>query len=154
MTRVSFIIAAVNQAILSRLQLEIDSDSLDQSDPEYLPLVEKVLKTKLQLFQLQGQRLQFHWPLTAGMFLDKDIQEAIRQFRQQGGRAMIKEGLVTVELGKLKGKEARLEVVLPREGFKSNALAHIRKRYEVMDQYDPSAARPDFFRAMDGLYKK
>ena len=67
---------------------------------------------------------------------------------------MIKEGLVTVELGKLKGKEARLEVVLPREGFKSNALAHIRKRYEVMDQYDPSAARPDFFRAMDGLYKK
>ena len=51
-TKVSFIIAAANQAILSALQLEIDSNSLDQSDPEYLPLVEKVLKTKLELFQL------------------------------------------------------------------------------------------------------
>ena len=153
-TKVSFIIAAANQAILSGLQLEIDSDSLDQSDPEYLPLVEKALKTKLKLFQLQGQRLQVHWPLTAGMFLDKDIQETINQFRQQGGRAMIKEGLVTVELGKLKGKEAKLEVVLPGTNFQSNALAHVRKRYEVMDQYDPAAARTDFFRAMDGLYKK
>ena len=88
------------------------------------------------------------------MFLDKDIQEAINQFRQQGGRAMFKEGLVTVELGKLKGKEAKLEVVLPGKNFQSNALAHVRKRYEVMDQYDPSAARADFFKAMDGLYKK
>ena len=67
---------------------------------------------------------------------------------------MIKEGLVTVELGTLKGKEAKLEVVLPGTNFQSNALAHVRKRYEVMDQYDPAAARTDFFRAMDGLYKK
>ena len=67
---------------------------------------------------------------------------------------MIKEGLVTVELGKLKGKEAKLEVEWPREDFKSNALAHVRKRYEVMDQYDPTAARADFLKAMDGLYKK
>ena len=30
----------------------------------------------------------------------------------------------------------------------------IWQQYEVMDQYDPPAARADFFRAMDGLYKK
>ena len=30
----------------------------------------------------------------------------------------------------------------------------IWQQYEVMDQYDPPAARAVFFRAMDGLYKK
>ena len=48
MTKVSFIIAAANQAILSGLQLEIDSNSLDQSDPEYLH-GRKGAKTKLVL---------------------------------------------------------------------------------------------------------
>ncbi len=30
----------------------------------------------------------------------------------------------------------------------------IWQQYEVVDQYDPTAAWSDFFKAMDGLYKK
>ena len=34
------------------------------------------------------------------------------------------------------------------------AIPVIWQQYEVMDQYDPTAARADFFRGMDRLYKK
>ena len=153
-TRVSRIIAAANQVILAGVQLEVDSNSLDQSDPEYLPLVEKVLETKLQVIQLQGQRLQVRWPLTAGLFQDEDSQKHVKQFQRLEARVMFQDALMTVEMGKLKGGEAKLGGLLPDKKFKPNAVEHVKQRYELKAPYDPTAARVDFFRRMDGRYKK
>ena len=153
-TQVSRIVAAANQLILAGLQQEVDSDSLDQSDPGYLPLVDKAVETKLQVIQLQGQRLQVRWPLTAGLFQNENSQEGVKQFQRLGGRVTFKDNLMTVEMGKLLGEDAKLAGALPEKKFKSNAVAHVRQRYEVKAQYDPAAARADFFRRMDGRYKK
>ena len=67
---------------------------------------------------------------------------------------MFRDALMTVEMGKLKGGEAKLGGLLPDKKFKPNAVEHVKQRYELKAPYDPTAARVDFFRRMDGRYKK
>ena len=150
---VSKILALSNELIRVALRDSIarDETGLSARDEH---LLERSLENQLEYLTLKDQHLRVRWPMSAKSFKahqdDDELKNALGHLQKSGGAMTHAQGVMTVELKGKPGQPTALSGTTGEHKYRGNAVRFVN----VAPDYQPKAARADFFRQTDALYKK
>ena len=158
LTNVSEILQATNAVLGEYAKDQLAVFEKGRDDPALVRAIRRELLERMDFLTLKGQQLLVRAPMSAQMFAEwkkeTDAQEGIDFLQKLGIRIQHKGHLLTLELGRVNGRETVAIGTLPKRKYVPNALTHVKAKYGLEDGFNPAQTRDLFFRKADTRYKK